>query len=758
FSKQALYCYSKAYSLDPTNVDALWDRAILAKEIGQINTARTALCAILKQIPHDLNVLEELRPILIEGNKIDVCASLHQDAFEHHQELYSTGVGIDPGTGQEILGGGFGLMHTFVLADSYNSIKKYHDAYYWDACEDDREFDIVGSAVIRSGTVAPGMYKLDINARHRLAVARIKMGDIEEGRDVREFAPLFSETADAYYDKRMYTAAATIYEELGQDPTTSSMYVLERAAACRRMSGDLENSAAIYEQGSNDDAKRGLAEVYEILGETRKALNLVNQVIDARGRRGTRHGKPGKVASHPHVQGASLFEETPSSRSTKGYRSSKSSRPVARELEVEKEKGVLKGYRRVTDLTPEMKTGNEVVVKEWLLEAEKLIENFRETRRLFLSTRSLGFQGMFKTKRNTEENEDNMASRLQIETDRGKGTGSKKSGNLVDVFRGVSFDDWLQLTIEYSFLLIRRDQHGLADEVLRHMLFSNAYQNQRAQDTLRLALIACAIHARDYRAVVEHGRKVIFTYQFNNEPIRILLAALASGHHQLDAFVASAFQKAMLREVRFSDLASSHPEQIKWNSLKCRFFNSAATSKSEYDEEGEGEDDTSADPGQIQVDAPSLPEKPTPFSCTSYQSAICYLLQAYGNCPEDPAVCISLAIASLSRAMQRQADNRHHIIAQSLAFMSQYRKIGAPDPDGAQEVEYNFGRLFHQIGLFSHAARHYEKALEIAEKRGGGIPKGGGVEKEAAYNLSVIYVTTGASALARNLYRRWLSI
>ena len=28
---------------------------------------------------------------------------------------------------------------------------------------------------------------------------------------------------------------------------------------------------------------------------------------------------------------------------------------------------------------------------------------------------TLGFQGMFKAKRNTEENEDNMASRLQIE-------------------------------------------------------------------------------------------------------------------------------------------------------------------------------------------------------------------------------------------------------------------------------------------------------------------------------------------------------
>lgn len=110
-------------------------------------------------------------------------------------------------------------------------------------------------------------------------------------------------------------------------------------------------------------------------------------MIDARGRRGTRHSRQGTVASHPSVQGASLFEETPSSRQTKGYRTSKSSRPVTRELEVEKEKEVLKGYQRVVDLTPGMKTGNEVAVKEWLLEAEKLIENFRETRRLFLSTR-----------------------------------------------------------------------------------------------------------------------------------------------------------------------------------------------------------------------------------------------------------------------------------------------------------------------------------------------------------------------------------
>ena len=114
-------------------------------------------------------------------------------------------------------------------------------------------------------------------------------------------------------------------------------------------------------------------------------------MIDARGKRNARNNKQGTVVSHSNTQGASLFEEATSSKPNKGYKSSRSSRPVARELEVEKEKEVFKGYQRIKDLTPAMKTGNEVAVKEWLLEAEKLIETFRETRRLFLSTRVSNF-------------------------------------------------------------------------------------------------------------------------------------------------------------------------------------------------------------------------------------------------------------------------------------------------------------------------------------------------------------------------------
>ena len=47
---------------------------------------------------------------------------------------------------------------------------------------DDSELDIMGSAVVSSGTVTPGMDEFDINTRDRLAATWIEMGDLEEGR------------------------------------------------------------------------------------------------------------------------------------------------------------------------------------------------------------------------------------------------------------------------------------------------------------------------------------------------------------------------------------------------------------------------------------------------------------------------------------------------------------------------------------------------------------------------------------------------
>lgn len=73
-----------------------------------------------------------------------------------------------------------------------------------------------------------------------------------------------------------------------------------------------------------------------------------------------------------------------------------------------------------------------------------------------------------------------------------------------------------------------------------------------------------------------------------------------------------------------------------------------------------------------------------------------------------------------------------------MAFLTRYRALRQVDVNEAEsdEVEYNFGRAFHQlgqevpsvvpclvvvltdgIGLHSLAVKHYERVLEIAEKK-----------------------------------------
>lgn len=91
--------------------------------------------------------------------------------------------------------------------------------------------------------------------------------------------------------------------------------------------------------------------------------------------------------------GASLFEErsrTGRDKPGKPTASSKSGKLTAsqlRDLEAKKEQEALLSYRRVTDLWARMLAGDEEADREWMHEAELLVESFRETRALFLSSR-----------------------------------------------------------------------------------------------------------------------------------------------------------------------------------------------------------------------------------------------------------------------------------------------------------------------------------------------------------------------------------
>jgi len=221
-------------------------------------------------------------------------------------------------------------------------------------------------------------------------------------------------------------------------------------------------------------------------------------------------------------------------------------------------------------------------------------------------------------------------------------------------------------------------------------------------------LPACAINAERHDIVVEQCRKIITHNQFDDEPLRILMASLASGLRSTDAFITSTLQKHLFREMKLSDTAVKHPEVLKWNNTNKRYAPTGGTGRKGGVAEDDGEDgaEDDVDENDMVVDTPhpstsgdkgfgrpQLPTKSNPVIITiygqiciaakSYQSAICkwaiysilsdsdidfwgsvYLLHAYDYYPEDPMICLCLAIASVGRAMQRQSDNRHHLVIQ----------------------------------------------------------------------------------------------
>ncbi|KIJ50499.1 hypothetical protein M422DRAFT_776976 [Sphaerobolus stellatus SS14] len=227
------------------DVNVQWERASLAKELGDFRTAKTAFLVILKQYPHDIVALEELRPVLVELSEITKGIELYQAAFDSYQERYPTGTAVDL-SGNEVPGGGFSDIHIIILAKFYNSIndpKKITltirrgarwlqgrgNQRLWDNELDDREFDLPNMA--RRGqdpSIMVMTFPLDLNFRHRLAISWLMLGDPEEGKIhcdiilenvVREHAVLFTDLVDVMFQQGLFNNALAIYEVLSVGET-----------------------------------------------------------------------------------------------------------------------------------------------------------------------------------------------------------------------------------------------------------------------------------------------------------------------------------------------------------------------------------------------------------------------------------------------------------------------------------------------------------------------------------------------------------
>ncbi|KAF9039744.1 hypothetical protein BJ165DRAFT_1493738, partial [Panaeolus papilionaceus] len=132
----------------------------------------------------------------------------------------------------------------------------------------------------------------------------------------------------------------------------------------------------------------------------------------------------------------------------------------------------------------------------------------------------------------------------------------------------------------------------------------------------------------------------------------------------MDSFITSTLQKHMFRELKLSDTDVKNPGNLRWNGLIRRYASTATTGtagkKKTEDEDHWTPAPTTGRGGGMTANVDGAPRIPTKentaifaiygricVAAKSYQSAIFYLLRAYDYYPNDPIVCLCLAIASI---------------------------------------------------------------------------------------------------------------
>ncbi|KAL1453834.1 hypothetical protein WDU94_010145 [Cyamophila willieti] len=118
---------------------------------------------------------------------------------------------------------------------------------------------------------------------------------------------------------------------------------------------------------------------------------------------------------------------------------------------------------------------------------------------------------------------------------------------------------------------------------------------------------------------------------------------------------------------------------------------------------------------------------------------------------KEPLYLLMLAVSYTNISCARFMDKKAYLVSHALGWIFKYKSVrGKPM---TQEVYYNIGRLYHQVGLFSQAVSFYKRALSSPPA----LPQYN-LQCEIAYNLYLIYMSSGNKKLAFHTLSTYLVV
>ncbi|UPX19168.1 uncharacterized protein EKO05_0009438 [Ascochyta rabiei] len=311
-------------------------------------------------------------------------------------------------------------------------------------------------------------------------------------------------------------------------------------------------------------------------------------------------------------------------------------------------------------------------------------------------------------------------------------------------FWGIDFDKWCDAFGRYALLLARSGDDtrcfSTLDIALQSNIFSRSISFHRS---LELCRLACALAVDSSSQASTSIRWFLKEYPFGSDLFRLYscvnrLVSFPEGYSTGPA------HKVLMRYIKTMDYALLSPEQRVW-------YNFRSNEKMGWARNGVNTQTVDAvkdhDPALFALYAHVL------ICGGSYLAALNYYFRALSLTPNDAMLNLSIGTAYIQHAMKRLSENRQFQIQQGLSFVYRYYDLRTRSGSATlqQEAEFNVGRIWHSLGLVTHALPSYERCIalsdsvtrEAGEKLQSGASRHEDFATEAAFAMQSIYAVSG---------------
>ncbi|PLB46637.1 TPR-like protein [Aspergillus steynii IBT 23096] len=774
-----IYCYSRVLEINPRNYNARFQRAAVYRELGHNKRAATEYERILRDLPHNIRALRHIAETYIDSNEVQKAVDHWSKSVKYLTSLDPTTAPEFSWSDANIFAELYGYVGEH--AKGLKSLKavcrwllgRRGDSMWERFDEDDREWDADDSPRrIKTNGYMPGQWPRDsyglglpLELRIKLGLFRLKMGyehkdealhhfewlnpeDTSEGARLFDYGDLFREVADAMKEVGLLEDALRFYLPLQQTNEHADVsFFLAMGDCCAQLErfDEAENcflTVAEYDP-RNIESRVQLAKLYESIDMTERALKYVSEAV-LLGRQESRSNRRRKDTRLENLamefKTAELGPEAMTFRPIAPRPSEEeeeeapagpalTTAPTAPTTKERPEDGnrtenVKYLYSKLLQLQPHVKDGHVEAIEDWLDIADALLREFRSNRIFYPMIRGTAFLGYSKAARKKANKSKSrsfidemqeMAGRLQETL--GNDPEEDALGPIPTDYHGISFEEWLDLFLQYALVVTSQNEVDEAYDMLAAAAEASIwYHSKENTRQIHVCWFTCALRAQDEETLASEARWFIKEYQFVTDTYRLfsMLSRLSGDPHR-SLFHSSPNMKFMLRQIKAMDftLPKKGGNVRSIRPVRESIYRERA-SLSTRDDTGEAIPAEELDVALLVLYGHIL------YSGNSFVPALNYLFRAYDLDDQNPAVLLSIGLCYIHQSLKRQSENRHYLIMQGLSFMHEYRRVREQKGtlfSERQEMEFNFARVWHMLGIAHLAVEGYEKVLTLTEEQ-----------------------------------------